>query len=502
MRTHAHTPQHDLPQFYIWKAGSKPIYFDNVTVFSANPQRSTKGAVIKPSLDEDGGVDGQTIEEGLAVQGPVGEDDKAFTAHLRYGRCFRYGQPYLWITFEAWKTKKGKDKEYDLLKACGIPKSSCKGKVCLRFTILWAKQCPPQRSPLKGFSVGTSQNAQDVAVNGEVLPEFNPDNPQYYILKDTTRSVFYLTLTRGGTRDDITIGKPSVQGFADNQLMITQSGTAGRGVQLSPGGDKGMLEINFQCKPGQGASQQRITVNLDICVADTIPGDCSLQNSELASAQSVQFSFIKYCLKNPSSSLSFWIFFIFSILLAGTCGLGCVYNFQVLGNRGIDIIPGIDVLRAAIAACHRTSLFRSVSRFLLYFTLCFTVLRLISSHSSVIFAFCCDLVNILILFFPPPNYSQCPCPQTQKYQTLGQIDEDDEAPDGLQDSSFSYQSSAGDGKTTAEIAMPRRNDDGNNTLDEDDPFADVPVDEDDLSGFYDEEDDGLDSLDGDGLDGV
>ena len=49
--------------------------------------------------------------------------------------------------------------------------------------------------------------------------------------------------------------------------------------------------------------------------------------------------------------------------------------------------------------------------------------------------------------------------------------------------------------------MPRRNGD-DNKLDEEDPFADVPVDEDDLAGFYDEEDGGLDPLDGDGLDGV
>ena len=34
-------------------------------------------------------------------------------------------------------------------------------------------------------------------------------------------------------------------------------------------------------------------------------------------------------------------------------------------------------------------------------------------------------------------------------------------------------------------------------MDEDDPFADVPVDEDDMDAFYDEEDlDGLDDLDG------
>ena len=36
----------------------------------------------------------------------------------------------------------------------------------------------------------------------------------------------------------------------------------------------------------------------------------------------------------------------------------------------------------------------------------------------------------------------------------------------------------------------------NDELDDDDPFADVPVDEDDLDAFYDEEDlDGLDDLD-------
>ena len=188
------TADEDVREFYLWKKG-KPIYFDNVTVFSANPQKSEKGAVIKPSLDPDGD---DTIESGLAAQGPLRDGDKSFTAHLRYGRCFRYGQPYLWITFEAWNVKKGKESGYDLLKSCGIPRSNCKGKVCLRFTILWAKQCPPQRKPLKGLTVGTSPNAQDVAVNGVVLDDFNPGNPTYYILKDTRRSVFYVTLTRSG----------------------------------------------------------------------------------------------------------------------------------------------------------------------------------------------------------------------------------------------------------------------------------------------------------------
>ena len=107
----------------------------------------------------------------------------------------------------------------------------------------------------------------------------------------------------------------------------------------------------------------------------------------------------------------------------------------------------------------------------------------------------------------------------------GQIDEDDEATDGLNDSSYSYQDSAVLGSSSksetakkkkkmeasrggksvhgGNIDMPRRDYDGATKskrriiLDEDDPFADVPVDEDDMDAFYDEEDlDGLDDLDG------
>ncbi len=479
------TADEDVREFYLWKKG-KPLYFDNVTVFSANPQKSAKGAVIKPSLDPDGD---DTIEAGLAVQGPVGDGDKSFTAHLRYGRCFRYGQPYLWITFEAWNVKKGKEAGYDLLDSCGISRSNCKGKVCLRFTVLWAKQCPPQRMPLKGLTVGTSPNAHDVAVNGAVLDEFDPSNPTYYILKDTLRSVFYVTLTRSGSSkgSSFTIGKPSVQGFADNQLIITQSGTAGRGIKLERGGDSGRLEINFQCKPGRPASEQRISVNLDICIADTEPADCTLQNSELVAAESVEFSFVKYCVKNPSHQFGFWLFVLSVVLSVGTCVFGCAYNYQVLGHRSIDILPGIDVLRAVIAAAHRTGLLRGCP---------------------------------------------CPCDGGAKYQTLGQIDEDDEAPDGLNDSSYSYQGAGtgGMGSTSksatakkkkkkqmeasraaagggsvggSNIDLPRRDHDGASrskrriVLDEDDPFADVPVDEDDMDAFYDEEDlDGLDDLDG------
>ena len=476
------TADEDVREFYLWKKGD-PLYFDNVTVFSANPQKSEKGAVIKPSLDPDGD---DTIESGLNTQGPIGDGDKSFTAHLRYGRCFRYGQPYLWITFEAWNVKKGKQSGYNLLKSCGIDRSSCKGKVCLRFTILWAKQCPPQRKPLKGLTVGTSRNARDVAINGAVLDDFDPSNPTYYILKDTLRSVFYISLSSGvgSSSGGFTIGKPSVQGFADNQLVITQSGTAGRGIKLQPGGDFGKLEINFQCKPDRPASEQRISVNLDICIDGTEPADCTLQNSELVASESVEFSFIKYCVKNPAHQFGYWLFVFFVILSTSTCIFGCAYNYQVLGHRSIDILPGIDVLRALIAAAHRTGLLRN-----------------------------------------------CPCPwgNVAKYQTLGQIDEDDDAPDGLNDSSYSYQDSDVGSSSKSETAkkrkkkemeasrggksvhgsnidMPRRDYEGSSKtkrkiiLDEDDPFADVPVDEDDMDAFYDEEDlDGLDDLDG-GLD--
>ena len=233
---------------------------------------------------------------------------------------------------------------------------------------------------------------------------------------------------------------------------------------------------------------------LDICIADTQPADCTLQNSELVAAESVEFSFVKYCVKNPSHQFGFWLFILFVVLSVGTCIFGCAYNYQVLGHRSIDIVPGIDVLRAIIAAAHRTGLLRG-----------------------------------------------CPCPwgSGAKYQTLGQIDEDDEAPDGLNDSSYSYQGSGagGTGSTSksatakkkkkkqmeanragaggessnstiksahgSNIDLPRRDHGGASrskrriVLDEDDPFADVPVDEDDMDAFYDEEDlDGLDDLDG------
>ena len=127
------TADEEVREFYIWKTGGSPIYFDNVTVFTANPQKSSMGAVISPTLDNDGD---QSIEvSSTKVQGPVGEEKESYTAHLRYGRCFRYGQPYVWITFEAWNVKSsssGKAKGYDLMKSCGLSKRNCKGKVCLR----------------------------------------------------------------------------------------------------------------------------------------------------------------------------------------------------------------------------------------------------------------------------------------------------------------------------------------------------------------------------------
>lgn len=431
------TPDEEVREFYIWKHG-KPIFFDNVTVRSANPQFNAKGLIIKPSLDNDGE---QSISAGVSTQGPVNDNNLSYTAHLRYGRCFRFGQPYVWITFEAWRTRTGgkKPKGYDLLKACGIDRSQCKGKVCLRFTVLWAKQCPPQRAPMNGFTVGTSTNSQDVVVNGQTMPDFDENAPAYYITKDTTRSVFYIFLQKGS--DPVTIGKPSVQGFADNQLMITQSGSAGRGLQLSSDGNKATLEINFQCKPGQEASEQRISVGVDICQGDTMPNDCTLQASSLISYQPVKFSFIKYCLRNPGHR---WGYILFTLLLCLTvfgCVLGCVYKYRVEGARQLEIIPGIEGLRVFVAALQGTPMFQS-----------------------------------------------CPCPQFRrpKYETVSQLDDDEGEPgDGLVNSSVSYQGNAADAGAAATIALPRYNLDAD---DDDDAEIDVedvlPEDDDDLEDFY------------------
>ena len=122
---------------------------------------------------------------------------------------------------------------------------------------------------------------------------------------------------------------------------------------MTAGGEKATLEINFQCKPGMGPSTQRISVGIDVCVADTPPNECSLQNSELIASQSIKFSFVKYCLKNPSHNIGWWLFTLFIFVSSLTCIYGCVHNFQVKGHRNIDIIPGAGMLREVLAACHR-----------------------------------------------------------------------------------------------------------------------------------------------------
>jgi hypothetical protein len=263
-------------------------------------------------------------------------------------------------------------------------------------------------------------------------------------LKDTSKSTFFINFDKMGGTDDIVLGKPSVQGFADNQLMITQSGTAGRGIQMSTSGKQATLEINFICKPGMLPSTQRISVGIDVCVADTPPNECSLQNSELVLSQSVEFSFIKYCLKNPSHDVGFWLFCLFVIVSSSTCFAGCYHNFTVKGHRNVDILPGADMIRSVLAACHRNGFL-----------------------------------------------SCCPCPSWitggQKYQTLGQLDEDveEEAPDGLeQDSSFSYQDD-NDSSTSVKISLPRTNKREALDAEESDPFADIPADDDDEDQYED-----------------
>ena len=91
--------------------------------------------------------------------------------------------------------------------------------------------------------------------------------------------------------------------------------------------------------------------------------------------------------------------------------------------------------------------------------------------------------------------SSCPCPSWitggQKYQTLGQLDEDveeEEAPDGLeQDSSFSYQDDDDDASTSVKISLPRTNkrDELNAAEQANDPFADIPADDDDEDQYED-----------------
>jgi hypothetical protein len=451
------TADEEVREFYMWKNGGAPVYFDNVTVSTANPQHATLGKIIKPTLDNDGDQSFEVTSS--KSQGPVGEEKEAYTAHLRYGRCFRYGQPYVWITFEAWNTRsKNKGKGYDLFQSCGLKKSNCKGKVCLRFTLLWAKQCPPQRSPQLGLNVGTSPLSVNVAYNGETKSEFDPSAPTYYILKDTMRSVLYFNYDKTFGGSPVTLGKPSVQGFADNQLVITQSGSLGRGTTLTAGGEQASLDINFKCKPGVNPSTQRITVGIDVCVDGTPVQDCSLQNSEFIAAQSLKFSFMKYCLHNPGHNWSFRFFLLFVVVASTSCVLGCVFNWKVKGHRDLEVIPGMSVVRQCLNQMHQSELLSN----------------------------CPSWMGLGGL----------------KYQTLNQMDDDDnmgsggshaqEAEDGLQqDSSFSYQD---DGAATVRIDMPRKHGKSKeeagsgNGLHLDDPFADIPVDDDDdLASFLDDE---------------
>ena len=168
-------------QFYVTKKGV-PLYFNNVSVHHANPYLKHKGYIIKPSLQNDGG---QSLTSSTEPQGPVSmAKNGTFTAHLQYGHCRRLGQPYVWITFEIWKDsgKSGKDAK-GIMETCNIDPNTCQGKVCVRFSILWAKQCPKKRHPRHGLNIGTSSSARDVVTNGKATDEFNIDSPFYYVTK-------------------------------------------------------------------------------------------------------------------------------------------------------------------------------------------------------------------------------------------------------------------------------------------------------------------------------
>ena len=336
-------------QFYISKNGV-PLYFNNVTVHHANPYMKHRGSVIKPTLQKDLG---QSIIVSDKPQGPISSlTNGTFTAHLQYGHCRRQGQPYVWITFEVWKDTgaSGPDAK-GLMETCGIDPNACHGNICARFSILWAKQCPRKRHPREGLSVGTSSGSRDVVENGKATGEFNVDSPSYYVTKDTAKSRVFISVKGKGQKGDmgVVLGKPTVQGFAENQLVVTQGGTAGQGGVIMDGSRPLVLELNFQCVKGAVASEQRITVGIDVCKLSTPAGQCTLSNSDEIEYRSVMFSILKYCGEDPGSSFASRVFLVFFFLVLFGCTSGCYYKYKV-GSRNIEIIPGVDILRSC-ASC-------------------------------------------------------------------------------------------------------------------------------------------------------
>ena len=413
-------------QFYITKDGV-PLYFNNVTVHHANPYMKHKGYVIKPTLQNDGG---QSIAVSDKPQGPISNvQNGTFTAHLQYGHCRRQGQPYVWITFEIFKdTGVSGPAAKGLMETCGISPEQCQGNVCVRFSILWAKQCPKKRHGRQGLSVGTSSSARDVVENGMAVGEFNVDTPTYYVTKDTQKTKFFVWVKGKGEKGDmgVVLGKPTVQGFAENQLIVTQGGTAGQGGVIMDGSRALTLEMNFECVKNTIASQQRITVGIDVCKLSTNPAECSLSDSDSIEYQSVMFSILKYCGEDPGGTFAYHVFLVFFFLSLFGCVTGCFYKHRVLGSRNIEMLPGVDILRSCATS----------------------------------------LAGI-------PCLKQCLTPGI-KYSTLEGHDEgiddfDDESfiDDGINDSSIGYQSSVS-------IGMARRGEYGE--LDEDE--LDLQLDED------------------------
>ena len=346
-------------QFYVTKKGV-PLYFNNVSVHHANPYLKHKGYIIKPSLQNDGG---QSLTSSTEPQGPVSmAKNGTFTAHLQYGHCRRLGQPYVWITFEIWKDsgKSGKDAK-GIMETCNIDPNTCQGKVCVRFSILWAKQCPKKRHPRHGLNIGTSSSARDVVTNGKATDEFNIDSPFYYVTKATPKTKFFISVNEIGQKKDdgVILGKPTVQGFAENQLVVTQGGTAGQGGLVHMSGRPLVLELNFQCVKGTIASVQRITVGIDICRKNTPAAQCTLSDSGVIEYRSVMFSLLKYCGEDPGGSFAYHVFITFLFLSIFMCGTGCYYKYRVLGSRNMEILPGIDFLRSCAGAMATISCFKS-----------------------------------------------------------------------------------------------------------------------------------------------
>ncbi len=106
--------------------------------------------------------------------------------------------------------------------------------------------------------------------------------------------------------------------------------------------------ISYQCEKLQ--SKNALTLIIPLCSAGSSPKDCTLQDEGEYIYEPLAVRWTKNCFKDSTESEGVGILLLKCtiFLICSICFGGCFYNSLVVGARGVEAIPYIDVIRDAL----------------------------------------------------------------------------------------------------------------------------------------------------------